>query len=39
MILKAADARTSTPPRRWALADWDAPCWSDQCLAAVASPP
>ena len=39
MILKEADARTSTPPRRWALADWDAPCWSDQCLAAVASPP
>ncbi len=38
-ILKGADARTSTPPRTWALTGWDAPCWSDQCLAAIASPP
>ena len=38
-ILKGADARSSTPPRTWALTGWDAPCWSDQCLAAIASPP
>lgn len=36
-ILKGADARTSTPPRTWALSGWDAPCWSDQCLEAIAS--
>ncbi|GDX69199.1 hypothetical protein LBMAG38_02900 [Chloroflexota bacterium] len=38
-ILKGADARTSTRPRTWALNRWDAPCWADQCLAAIASPP
>ena len=38
-ILRGADARTSTPPCTWALTRWDAHCWADQCLAAIASPP
>ncbi|MCX5988123.1 MAG: hypothetical protein NTV35_03675 [Chloroflexi bacterium] len=38
-ILRGADARTSTPPCTWVLTGWDAPCWTDQCLAAIASPP